>query len=185
MGGDFTQSGLATIYDPTTQTIVTSGNCTYTGAEFPGGTYSTPAPCVQRKSFTEEYGSGNKIPTGMISPAAQAIQKAELAAAGYPSSVPSYSVNNFSLLGPSGRTILLSSGLDAGTPICRPTTGSPVSETESDNPEKYLNHFCPFYCQNGDVSRDNGEISDVWTISPHLINEARMGFTDQLNFFTP
>ncbi len=183
MGGDFTQSGLATIYDPTTQTIVTSGNCTYTGAEFPGGTYSTPAPCVQRKSFTEEYGS-NKIPTGMISPAAQAIQKAELASAGYPSSVPSYSVNNFSLLGPSSNYPFIKwfgrwdTDLSANNRLT-------VSETKSDSPEKYLNQFCPFYCQNGDVSRDNGEISDVWTISSHLINEARIGFTDQLNFFTP
>jgi hypothetical protein len=61
-----------------------------------------------------------------------------------------------------------------------------ISETESDNPATYLNQgICPINCQAGDVSRDNAQISDVWTFSPHLINEARMGFTDQLNFFTP
>ena len=61
-----------------------------------------------------------------------------------------------------------------------------VSETESDNPAQYHNQgICPVSCQNGDVSRDNAQVSWVWTISPRTINEARMGFTDQLNFFTP
>ncbi len=183
MGGDFTQTGLATIYDPTTQTLVTSGNCTYTGAEFPGGMLTEPAPCVQRKSFISEYGS-NKIPSGMISPAAQAIQKAELASTGYPSTVSSYGVNNFSLLSPSSADPFIKwfgrwdTDLTANNRLT-------LSETESDNPAKYLNQFCPFSCQNGDVSRDNAEVSDVWTISSHMINEARMGFTDQMNYFTP
>jgi hypothetical protein len=61
-----------------------------------------------------------------------------------------------------------------------------LSETESDNPAIFLNQgICPVNCQTGDVSRDNAQVSDVWTISPHLINEARFGFTDQLNFFQP
>jgi hypothetical protein len=189
MGGDFSQAGLPTIYDPTTQTVVTSGNCTYTGAEFPGGTYSTPAPCVQRKSFEAEAGNPgnqayNKIPSGMISQAAQAIQQAELASAGYPKSVASYSTNNFSILSPSSSDPYIKwfgrwdTDLTANNRLT-------LGETESDNPARYLNPFCPFGCQNGDVSRDNAEISDVWTISQHVINEARVGFTDQLNFFTP
>jgi hypothetical protein len=183
MSGDFTQAGLATIYDPTTQTIVNTGTCTYTGPQYPGGAYSTPAPCVQRKSFIQEYGS-NKIPSSMISPAAQAIQQAELASAGYPKTVASYGINNFSLLGPSSSDPYIKwfgrwdTDLTANNRLT-------LSETESDNPAKYLNQFCPFGCQNGDVSRDNAEVSDVWTISSNLVNEARMGFTDQLNFFTP
>ena len=183
MGGDFTQAGLATIYDPTTQTIVTDGNCTYTGPQYPGGTLTEPAPCVQRQSFISEYGS-NKIPSGMISPAAQAIQKAVLASTGYPQSVSTYGVNNFSLLGPSSSNPFIKwfgrwdTDLSANNRLT-------LTETESDNPAKYLNQFCPFGCQNGDVSRDNAEISDVWTISQHLINEVRVGFTDQMNYFTP
>ncbi len=67
-----------------------------------------------------------------------------------------------------------------------PSNRLTVSETESDNPATYLNEgICPINCQNGDVSRNNAQLSDVWIFSPHLINEARMGFTDQLNFFTP
>lgn len=183
MNGDFTQSGLPTIYDPTTQTIVTSGNCVYTGAEFPEGIQTEPAPCVQRQSFIQEYGS-NKIPTSMISPAAKAIQQAELASAGYPKTVASYGLNNFSLLSPASSNPFIKWFGRWDTDLTS-SNRLTLSETESDNPAKYLNQFCPFGCQNGDVSRDNAQISDVWTISPRLINEARIGFTDQLNFFTP
>src|SRR5580658_3039080 len=73
MTGDFT--GNPTLYDPSTQVLQTTGTCTYDDALYPGGTLSQAAPCVQRKSFAEEYGNGNKIPTGMISSVAQAYQK--------------------------------------------------------------------------------------------------------------
>ncbi|MGA3034518.1 MAG: carboxypeptidase-like regulatory domain-containing protein [Terracidiphilus sp.] len=183
MGGDFTQAGLPTIYDPTTQTIVTSGNCTYTGAEFPDGTFTQPAPCVQRQSFISEYGS-NKIPSTMISPAANAVNQAVLASAGYPKSVASYSQNNFSILSPASSYPYIKYFGRWDTDLTS-SNRLTLSETESDAPDKFLNPFCPFGCQDGDVSRDNAEISDVWTISSHVINEARMGFTDQLNFFVP
>ncbi len=65
-------------------------------------------------------------------------------------------------------------------------TGLTLAETESDNPGQTVNEgICPFNCYSGDVSRDNASVSDVWTVSSHVINEARMGFTDQLNFFVP
>ena len=63
-----------------------------------------------------------------------------------------------------------------------------ISETESDNPAvSYGNGkaLCPINCQYQDVSRDNAQVSDVWTISANMVNEARFGFTDQLNFFSP
>ena len=61
-----------------------------------------------------------------------------------------------------------------------------LSDTTSDNPAQYLNQeICPINCQHGDVSRDNAQVSDVWTITSNVINEARMGFTDQMNYFTP
>ncbi len=61
-----------------------------------------------------------------------------------------------------------------------------LSETESDNPA-YSNGqgHCPINCQSQDVSRHNAQITDVWTISPNIINEARIGYTNQLNFFVP
>ena len=42
-----------------------------------------------------------------------------------------------------------------------------ISETNSDNPAQYHNQgICPVNCQNGDVSRDNAQISWVWTSAP-------------------
>jgi hypothetical protein len=183
MAGDFTQAGLPTIYDPTTQTIVATGNCTYTGPQFTGGVLTVPAPCVQRQSFASEYGS-NKIPAGMIDPAALAIQKYELAAAGYPANVPSYAVNNFSILPPVSTNPFIKWFGRWDTDLAA-NNRLTVTETESDNPAQNLTYFCPINCQAGDVSRDNAAISDVWTVSSHIINEARIGFTDQLNFFVP
>lgn len=185
MSGDFSAAGLPTLYDPTQQTLVTSGNCTYTGSQYPGGSLTLPAPCVQRPSFAQEFGNGNKIPSSMINPAAQAIQKF------FPSpnvdgtmTKSGYAVNNYAYNTPSSNPFTKFFGrLDWNITQNNRFT---ASETESDNPATYLNQgLCPINCQHGDVSRDNAQISDVWTISSRFINEARMGFTDQLNFFTP
>jgi hypothetical protein len=181
MGGDFT--GLPTLYDPTTQTIVTTGSCTYVGTQYSGGSISTPAPCVQRKSFISEYGS-NKIPTSMIDPAALAIQKYELASKGYPANVAAYAPNNFSILGPPSSNPFIKWFGRWDTDLSS-NNRLTLSETESDNPAFNAAIFYPLNNQFGDVSRDNAEVSDVWTLSQHFINEARMGFTDQLNFFVP
>ena len=180
MSGDFSAPGFPTLYDPTTQVVSMTG-CTYDD-----GAPAVPAgkPCVMRKSFISEYGS-NKIPAGMINPAAQAIQKL------YPKpnvtgqiTSKGYYQNNYSYQVPSTNPFIKWFGrLDYDvTPSNRLT----LSETESDNPGQSVNEgLCPFNCYSGDVSRDNAQVSDVWTISPRLVNEARLGFTDQLNFFVP
>ena len=31
----------------------------------------------------------------------------------------------------------------------------------------------------------NSQVTDVWSITPHVTNEVRMGYTNQLNFFVP
>ncbi len=57
-----------------------------------------------------------------------------------------------------------------------------------ENSEKEL-HACRqasygvWKSQNADVDSNNAQITEVWTISPRTINEARMGFTYQGNFF--
>jgi len=59
-----------------------------------------------------------------------------------------------------------------------------ASVSERDNPGHYVNGFgCPAVCVLGDVSSINSQITDVWNISSHTINEARIGYTNQLNFF--
>ena len=61
-----------------------------------------------------------------------------------------------------------------------------ISQTESDNPSfSFGQNVCPINCETEDVSRENAQISDVYTFSSSFQNEARMGFTDQLNFFGP
>ena len=95
MSGDFT--GMPTLYDPTTQVMVTTGSCTYANALYPGGSLTQAAPCVQRQSFATEYGNGNKLPSAMISPVAQQIQKLFPAANTAGTLVPGrgYIKNNF------------------------------------------------------------------------------------------
>jgi hypothetical protein len=167
--GDFT--GLATIYDPTTQTVDAHG-------------------VLHRKSFAEEYpGNGNKIPAALLDPVAQ---KAMSYFPG-PNTAPTpykapngiqYNTNNFAYTAPSQNPFIKYFGrLDYSV---NDNNHLIISETESDNPAQFLNTgICPVNCQHGDVSRDNAQISEVWTISPNLINEARIGFTDQFNFYTP
>lgn len=183
MSGDFSGPGFPTLYDPTTQVVVNTGSCTYTGSQYPGGVLTVPAPCVQRQSFISEYGS-NKIPGSMISATAQAIQKYFPASNTAGTLSNGYYINNYTYNTPSSNPFIKWFGrLDWDvTPKNRLT----LSETESNNPATYLNQgLCPINCQNGDVSRDNAQISDVHTFSSHLINEARIGFTDQLNYFVP
>jgi hypothetical protein len=181
MAGDFSGAGFPTLYDPTTQTINPAGGCTYTDG---APAAKLGVPCVQRKSFITEYGS-NKIPAGMINTSAQAFQKLFPTpnVAGQATS-KGYNQNNFAYQVPSTNPFIKWFGrLDYDLTTNNRLT---LSETESDNPGQTVSEgICPFNCYSGDVSRDNAEISDVWTVSSHLINEARMGFTDQLNFFIP
>jgi hypothetical protein len=157
LGGDFT--GMPTIYDPTTQTVDAKG-------------------AVHRRSFADEYGNGNKIPANLVDPVAGAISKY------YPPPNTSATAGNFFYNVASSNPYTKYFGrLDWQI---NQNNHLIASETESDNPAQYHNQgICPVNCQSGDVSRDNAQVSWVSTISPRTINEARMGFTDQLNFFSP
>jgi Carboxypeptidase regulatory-like domain len=172
LGGDFTQAGLPTLYDPTTQTVTTTGaGC------------SVAAPCVTRKTFISEFGS-NKIPAGMINPAAKAIITYVSGTTGYPATVSSYAANNFKILGPAGSSPETKYFGRWDTDLAS-NNRLTLTETESDSPAQSPAIFYPLQGQAQDVSRDNAAISDVWSVSSHLMNEARLGFTDQLNFFVP
>ena len=181
--GDFTAAGLPTLYDPTTQTVLTSGNCVYTGSQYPSGQLTVPAPCVQRKSFIQEYGS-NKIPQSMLNPVALAIEKylpePNQAGTSVSSGVPQ---NNYAYVQPSNNPFNKYFGrLDWDITQKNRLT---ISETEGDNPQIGYGPVCPINCGSEDVSRNNAEVSDVWTFNDSLINEARFGFTNQFNFFHP
>ena len=174
-------AGIPDLYDPTTQTIQQSGSHTYVT---PAGSFSQTCPCVIRKTFASEYGS-NAIPTALIDKVSAATQKyfpaPNVSNPNVSSGIPQ---NNYTYNTPSRNPFTKYFGrLDWDITTKNRLT---LSDTTSDNPAEYLNQeICPINCQHGDVSRDNAQVSDVWTISSNVINEARMGFTDQMNYFTP
>ncbi len=176
LNGNFTAPNMYTIYDPTTQVI---------GHDAGGNAYPI------RQSFASEYGSnsipstlfdsvsakfknffptpGNTIPGGHFqtgTPSGFGTQRANFEAQ-VPASYPEkrefgridYDIN--------AKNRLTGSVTDGDTPAIAPSTLT----------------FAPVGAAVQDVSRLNMQISDVYTISPHFINEARFGFTYQGNFF--
>lgn len=176
MAGNF---GGATnlIYDPTTQTI---------------GTDSAGNPYPIRKSFLSEYGV-NAIPAGLFDSLASKVQQF------YPT--PSSHIAGGAFVAPTGTNSEgipqnnFYASLQQSTPYRKffgrldydVTSNNRItmSDTQSDTPVIYPSTVfaCPISCQSGDVDNNNAQITDVWNISSRTINEARMGFTDQLNFF--
>jgi len=199
--GDFTAPGMRTIYDPTTQTIQYTGSHTYQSPDYitaqnPGGTLTQACPCVIRQSFASEYGNGNRIPASMINPVAKNFQNLLVSLSqgavqqatnvGKSQIIQGVVTNNYAYTTPGINPFTKFFGrLDYDI------TGNnrfTASVTESDNPGFFFGYgaqFCPVNCQNQDVSRHNAQVSDVWNYSSTLINEARLGFTDQMNFFLP
>ena len=192
--GDFTAPGMPLLYDPTTQTIQQTGTHTYQLTN--GNTVTQTCPCAIRQTFAAEYGNGNRIPASLINPVSLNFQSflvkfaqgavMQPANVGKSITVQGVDTNNYTYVTPTINPFTKYFGrLDYDV---RSNNRITVSVTESDNPGFSFGNgaqFCPINCENEDVSRDNAQISDVWNFSSNLINEARMGFTDQLNFFLP
>ena len=175
LSGDFT--GQRTIYDPTTQTIAydTKGN-----------------PYPVRQSFQQEYGS-NAIPATMWDKVSANFQKFYPTAANH---IPQGKI----LPGTYNNSGLLQnnwfSQVPASNPFKRyfgrldyditPHNRLTMSDTQSDTPVESVNNVtaCPIGCQSQDVDNNNAQVTDVWTISSRTINEARIGYTWQGNFFS-
>ncbi len=172
--GDFT--GQPLIYDPTTQTI---------------GHDSAGNPYPIRRSFLSEYGV-NAVPAALQDKVAVNFQKF------YPA--PSNHIPGSAFVGGSLNSVgLLQNNFFSTVPNSNPfrkyfgrldydvtkSNRITASVTTGDNPAVFPNSVsaCPVGCQSGDVERYNSQISDVWTISPRIINEARMGYTYQGNFY--
>jgi hypothetical protein len=177
MNGDF--NGGYTIYDPTTQTI---------------GIDSAGNPYPIRKSFQQEYGT-NAIPSNLIDSVSAKFQQY------YPTPSNHIPYGNFEAgtIDTSG-TGVLHNNFYSQYPDPRPwkryfgrldyditpSNRITMSDTQGDEIENGDNPVtaCPIGCQLGDVDNNNAQVTDVWNISPRTINEARMGYTDQLNFFS-
>lgn len=181
LAGDFT--GFPTIYDPTTQVVQQSGTAVINGVQ-------QTCPCVTRKSFADEYGNGNKIPAALIDPVAAKLQAYFPTQSNHPSTgkfvpgtyVGGIDTNNYYYSVPAPNPYQKFFGrLDWDI---TPTNRLTMSDTQRDNPAHYPGIFtCPINCESGDVDSNNAQVSDVWNISSRTINEARLGYTDQWNFF--
>ena len=174
MAGDFT--GQSLLYDPTTQTIGHDAN----GTAYP-----------IRKTFLSEYGT-NAVPAALFDKVSANFQKF------YPTPTNHIPSGVFSA-GQVNAQGVIQRNFAAQVPVQIPArryfgridydinsknrlTGS---VTQGDNPGQQVNEVTasPIGYGSSDISRLNVQITDVTNFSPHLINEARFGFTYQGNFF--
>jgi Carboxypeptidase regulatory-like domain len=161
--GQFDFSGTPTVYDPTSAGV--------------GGT---------RTAF-----ANNIIPANMVDPVAAKVLSFYPApnAAGTPAKIngvvyPGAITNNFVFTSPSINPNLRYFGrIDYDL---SPKNRVMFSITQKNNPGKNFNQWpCPINCFSGDIDGYNVQLSDAWTISPTIVNEFRMGYTKQGNWFVP
>ena len=179
IAGDFT--GINTLFDPTTQTIAFDA-------------LGNPYPV--RQSFASEYGSGNKIPTTLFDPVAAKFQQMFFpTTANHPSFLtpipggqsiggegqPNNNWHYNQLVGYPAKRYF--GRLDWDVTSNNRIT---MSDTQADFTYPGLSSIanCPVNCQNGYVDNNNAQITDVWNVSSTIVNEFRVGYTNQMNYFT-
>ena len=156
--GDF--SGLAPIYNPTTQTVDPA-----TGA-------------VTRQPF-----ANNQIPASMFDTVAKNIQSYFPLPNRTGNVANGVTTNNYSYQLPSSSPKRKYFGrFDADVTSNNRITGS---ASWNDGPSIGVGPVCPLNCTNSDIFNTTNQLSDYWTITPHLINEARIGFMGEYDLITP
>jgi hypothetical protein len=177
--GDFT--GINTLFDPTTQTIAFDA-------------LGNPYPV--RQSFASEFANGNKIPGNMFDPVANSFQKAFFpTTANHPSFLTAIPGGQF--IGGEGephnnwfynQALSSPAARFFGRLDWNVTSNNRISmsDTQGDYTYPGLSSItnCPVGCQNGHVDNNNAQVTDVWNISTTTINEFRVGYTNQMNYFT-
>jgi hypothetical protein len=182
MSGDFT--GEWPIYDPTTQTIAHDSN-------------GNPYPV--RKSFQSEYGK-NAIPSSMFDSVAAKFEQFYPAPGGSTCQNNSPSIQAHCIIA-GGKFVPASIGSEgeaqnnfystapASYPTRRyfgrldyditPNNRLSMSDSQDDSPDVYPSSVTPgpIGWESGDVTDNQAQITDVWNISPNMINEARIGYT--------
>jgi Carboxypeptidase regulatory-like domain len=125
--------------------------------------------------------AGNIIPSSMVDPVAlKVLSYYPLPNAG----APGATTNNYVSSSPSSNPNLRYFGrIDYDMSQSNRIT---FSITQKDNPGQNFNQWpCPINCFSGDIDGYNVQLSDTWTISPTMVNEFRMGYTKQGNWFVP
>jgi hypothetical protein len=159
---DFT--GLPTLYDP----------------------LSCSTPGCTRTSFAAENTGAlagvNAIPGNRIDPVAAKILNL------YPTpnvGVPGATTNNFSTTLPTPNPNLRYFGRIDYTFSQSNTMNFSISAKNNPGVNKYGPLACPINCFSGDIDGYNVQYTDTWTISPTMVNEFRMAYTKQGNWFIP
>jgi len=167
--GDFT--GMPLIYDPTT-TVCTG----------------TPQVCT-RTSYASENGGKNAIPAGVTLDTVALNAQKYYPMPNTPGTVanpafPGVVSNNYAYQQPNLNPFHKWFGrIDYDQSEKNRIN---FSITQGDNPGTNTNfQICPIDCFSGDVDRYNTQVSDVYQISSHVVNEARFGYTKQGNWFVP
>ena len=176
LSGNFNATGMYTIYDPTTQVI---------GHDAAGNAYPI------RQSFASEYGS-NSIPTALFDSVSAKFKNF------FPTPGNTIAGGHFQTGTPSGfgtQRANFEAQVAQSNPQKREfgrvdydinaKNRLTFSMTQGDSPAFAPSTLAPppVGTSSYDISRLNLQVTDVYTISPHFINEARFGFTYQGNFF--
>ena len=161
---DFSAPGLPTLYDPTSCTTV---GCT-------------------RVSFAAENTGAlagvNAIPASRLDPvAAKILSYYPLPNAGAPGSL----TNNFSTILPTPNPNLRWFGRIDYDLSQKHHLSFSISQKDNPGVNKYGPFPCPLNCFSGDIDGYNVQLTHTWEISPTMVNEFRMAYTKQGNWFVP
>jgi len=159
---DFT--GVSTLYDP----------------------LSCGTPGCTRTSFAAENSGSlagvNAIPASRIDPVAAKILSL------YPQpnvGAPGQLTNNFSTTLPTPNPNLRYFGRVDYNFSASNTMNFSISAKNNPGVNKGGPLACPINCFSGDIDGYNVQYTDTWTISPTIVNEFRMAYTKQGNWFVP
>lgn len=185
-----TNNGAASATSGTTPTLAARGQGTaHPGAfDFTGlPTLYDPASCntpgCTRTSFAAENTGAlagvNAIPANRVDPVAAKIL------AYYPLPTGTGTTSNYSTLLPTPNPNLRYFGRIDYDVSAKHRVSFSISQKDNPGVNKYGPFPCPINCFSGDIDGYNAQITETWQISPTKVNQFRMAYTKQGNWFVP
>jgi hypothetical protein len=166
--GAFDFTGLPLLYDPATTVVNPDGSF--------GGRTSFAA------ENTGDLAGVNAIPASRVDPVALKILGY------YPApntGAPGALKNNFSTILPKPNPNLRWFGRIDYNLSEKQHLSFSISQKDNPGVNKYGPFPCPLNCFSGDIDGYNVQLTHTWTLTPTLVNEFRMAYTKQGNWFVP